>query len=197
MKTFRSLFVLAVWGAACVSAQKHEIGLTLGRIAPNDRTSQLRAEGGVALQANYGGRITDGECAALYGEVHFLANPLRHVSGAGFIARDFSSLYVTPGLRLKFNPKGRFQPYGVIGGGYALYENSTFLSNGAANLGERHTHTWAADFGGGIDIPVWRFLTVRGEVRDFITGNPGYNVSVPGSQHNIVAGGGFLLRFGE
>ena len=52
-------------------------------------------------------------------------------------------------------------------------------------------------FGGAVDVPVWRWLGVRLEARDFYTGNPSFNAIVnSGGQHNVVLGGGFVLSFG-
>jgi hypothetical protein len=53
-------------------------------------------------------------------------------------------------------------------------------------------------FGGGLDVRGSRFVGARWEVRDFYPGNPAFNVPVTGSGlHNIVAGGGLVLRFGS
>ena len=51
-------------------------------------------------------------------------------------------------------------------------------------------------YGGGVDIPVWRFIAFRGEARDFYTGNAAYNASLSSGQNNVVISGGFVLRFG-
>lgn len=91
-----------------VAAQKHEIGLTLGRInGPSRTTAAGPAEigSGIALQANYGYRLWLSKKVALSGEVHFLANGLREItSPAAVVTRDVAILYVTPGLRVKFMP---------------------------------------------------------------------------------------------
>ena len=45
---------------------------------------------------------------------------------------------------------------------------------------------------------LWRWIGLRGEIRDFYSGTPAYNISGTGAeQHNIVAGGGFVLKWGE
>ena len=52
------------------------------------------------------------------------------------------------------------------------------------------------DFGGGLDYKVFRFLGLRGEVRDFLSGNPNLNVALSSStQHNVVASGGISVWF--
>jgi hypothetical protein len=45
---------------------------------------------------------------------------------------------------------------------------------------------------------LWRWIGARGEIRDFYTGSPAYNLpGITGGQHNVVAGGGFVLKWGE
>jgi hypothetical protein len=64
---------------------QHELGLTLGGLFPQDRgtaPNTVRLKGGTPLQANYGYRILRGSTAALYAEVHFLANE-QPLAGSG------------------------------------------------------------------------------------------------------------------
>ena len=190
--------LMAVPGAL---AQRHEIGLILGAISGVDRNTssgQLGLGTGVALQANYGYRILGSRNAALYAEVHFLANPLRDITSAdGRASRDIATLFVLPGLRVKFLPVRSFSPYVAVGGGYAIYEQSLMQIDGNPNPAPRNTHRAALAFGGGADFPVWRFVGGRVEIRDFYTGNPSFNIPVSGGgQHNLVAGGGIVLRLG-
>ena len=179
-----------------LAAQQHEIGLTLGGLASQDR-SGLSLSSGLALQANYGYRLLEAKAFAVYGEVHMLANAQRLIRSPNPSAtRDVATLFVTPGVRLKFNPKGRVSPYGVVGGGYALYEQSTTVLSGALNPAPRFIHRGAFDYGAGADFRGWRWIGLRAEVRDFYTGSPVYNLSgLRGGQHNVVIGGGLVLRF--
>lgn len=197
----RLLLLVSITGALVTPscAQRHEIGLTLGRVLSSEQSTPggfLDLKSGAALQANYGVRIGASGAAALFGEVHFLSSPLRDVasiqSGA---TRDFATLYIAPGVRVKFAPEGRFSPYLTIGGGYALYEQSTMTIGGQPNSAPRHIHRGLLQFGGGVDVGVLRWFGLRFEVRDFYTGKPALNVSTPGGLHNVVAGGGFVLRF--
>ncbi|MBM3796623.1 MAG: hypothetical protein FJW31_21780 [Acidobacteria bacterium] len=57
----------------------------------------------------------------------------------------------------------------------------------------RTNSTGAFAFGGGVDVRVWRWIRLRFEARDFLTGRPAYNVSVPGRQHNVVISAGFVI----
>ena len=204
MNSFQVLRI-AVCGAGLLctaSAQQHELGLTLGGILSQQRAAPLAKidlGSGLALQANYGYRVLQRRSAALYLETHFLANGLRDIRSANSRAtRDVATIFVTPGLRIKFLPNRPISPYVAAGGGYALYEQSLSTIGGLANSAPRFTHRGAFDFGGGVDARLWRFVSVRAEIRDFYTGNPSFNAALSNSgQHNVVAGGGFVLRFGR
>jgi hypothetical protein len=194
--------VLALALASSAFAQKHELGLTLGRNLPADRPyagGALQVEAGTAFQANYAIRLVEGGSASLYFETHFLASPLREVRAAAPGAiRDFASLYVTPGLRVKFAPQSRISPWVAAGGGWALYEHSVLDQSGRPAAAPRRVSHGAFQFGGGVDAPMGKFVSLRAEVRDFYTGSPSYSVSgLTGGQHNATAGGGIVLSFGR
>ncbi len=181
------------------AARKNELAFGLGGIPSLSRSdaSSLDAGSGIALQVNYGRRFLGGRNAALYGEINFLASPTREVSSSIRTAtHDFASLYLTPGIRLKFLPTSRISPYTVAGGGYADYEQSTTRIDGQANTVPRQLARGVFDFGAGVDVRIWRFVALRGEARDFFTGSPAYNIrAISGGQHNVVTTGGFVLRW--
>jgi hypothetical protein len=185
-----------------VFGEKQELGLTLGGLFPRDRgiaPNAIRLGGGVALQANYGFRLWEGSKAALYGEVHFLANQQQVVTSTNTAAtQNIASVYIIPGIRLKFNPKGAFSPYLAVGGGLADYEQSTTRIDGTSNQAPRQLRRGVFDYGAGGDVKFWRWLGLRGEIRDFYAGSPAYNLpGLGGGQHNVVAGGGFVIKWGD
>jgi hypothetical protein len=200
-----SIRLLAPFGClflavSALRAENNELGLTLGRIEGADRSAggtAIRIGAGTALQANYGRTVWTGDRVALQVEVHFLANPLREVESADrSITRDFATLYVTPGLRVKLLPAKRVSPWFSAGAGYALYEHSTTRLDGTPNAAPRLLHRGTLQFGGGADIRAWKWFGFRAEFRDFYSGNPEFNRRLEGSgQHNIVAGGGLLFTF--
>jgi hypothetical protein len=188
--------------ALTATAQKHDIGLTLGRIGGPVRTSpagELSLDSGIALQANYGYRFLLRRSFALFAEVHFLANGQREIRSQNLSAtRDVATAYVAPGLRIKLTLSSRISPYLAAGGGYALYEQSHFRIDEQPNPAPRFTHRGAVMFGGGVDVRLLRWLGFRFEARDFYTGNPSFNAVVNSSGlHNTVVSGGFVLSFGE
>lgn len=178
---------------------QHELGLTLGRISGPTRTSPagaLNLDSGIALQANYGYGFWSNRRVSLSAEVHFLANGQREVRSVNPAAtRDVATLYVTPGVRVKFAPVSRLSPWVSGGAGYALYEQSFFRIDGVANAAPRFTHRGAIVFGGGVDFPLWHWIGGRAEIHNFYSGNPSLNAVLrSGGQHNVVIGGGILLR---
>jgi opacity protein-like surface antigen len=181
--------------------QTHEIGLTLGGLFPQDRETipdRVRLNGGTAWQGNYGHQLIDG-ALKLYGEVHFLGNFQRRVESTnGASTRDVATIYLTPGVRLKFLPTRSVTPYVAAGVGVAFYQQSLLQMNGQPNPASRDIHRSAFDFGAGVDTGLWRWIGLRGEIRDFYSGSPAYNLpDLPAWQHNVVAGGGFVLKWGN
>jgi len=200
----KTTFALLLLPAAFCLAQenavpRNELAFGLGGTPALSRSDSpsLDAGSGVAFQVNYGRRFLDRSKVAVYGEINFVASPLREVStAAGTATHDFASLYVTPGIRVKFRPAARISPYAVVGGGYADYEQSLTRIDGRPNEAPRQLARGVFDFGAGVDVHVWRFVAVRGEARDFYTGSPNYNIqSISGGQHNVVATGAFVLRW--
>ncbi len=195
------LIVLAA-GAGSAFAQANEVGLLLGGVVTPKRdlqtgTAQAQISTGLTFIATYGRRIVDGDKAALIGEVVFTATPLNEIKSANLtLPRDYSSLFFTPGLKLKFFPRSVLSPYIAAGAGYARFTGSELRLNGQANPGRQSVSTGAFNYGGGIEVRVFKYLALRGEVRDFITGNPSFNAPVSGGiQHNILPAGGFVVRF--
>ena len=150
------------------------MGLTLEDLLNATRCGQPskpELDSGTALQAYYGYRLVERSNYALYGEVHFLANPQRKVA----------TIFLTPGLRVKLFPRKAVAPYFAVCAGDAA---SRELSRGGF------------DFGGGVDVGFWRFIGLRAEIHDFYSGSPAYNpAAFRGGQHNVVADGGLVLRF--
>lgn len=197
-----ALIVVTLLNALEAPAQQHEVGLMLGRASAQSKgapAGTLDIGGGTALQANYGYRFVRMSKAEVWGEAHFLSTPLQQIDSINrTTTRDYASLYVIPGIRVKFAPGARVSPYAAIGGGYALFEQSLEQIDGSPNPAPRFTHRGALAFGGGLDVRIWRFLSARWEVRDFYSGNPSFNTPVAGSGlHNLVVGGGIALRLGS
>src|SRR5258707_11222538 len=138
------------YGQEEVAHNKNELAFGLNGLPSLSRSDapSLNAGSGVGLQVNYGRRFLDRNRFALYGEINFLASPIREVSSSVTSAtQNFASLYVTPGVRLKVLPKARISPYFAIGGGYGDYQQSTTEINGRPKPALRQLARGGFDFG--------------------------------------------------
>lgn len=197
-----SLALLLLLGSS-VHAQQNEIGLLIGRVEPSDRglTSSIPVDavlrGSVAYQISYASRLLDGGVAALYGEMVIAGAPNSRIRASNLLVPDtYSSLFFTPGLRLKLLPGAGLSPFLVGGVGLGRYAGSEAGSMGQPISGSRSNLTWAFSYGGGLDLGLLGPLGLRVEVRDFLTGNPTFGPEfVHDRQHNIFFGGGVVVRW--
>jgi hypothetical protein len=182
VRSFGLLFLLLLVVPFPILAQKNEITMSLGGTPSQSRGFQsptagtARTSADISLGANYGHRFLEAGAAALYGEIEFVALPNRGLTAAtATVPQNYASLYGAPGLRLKVLPRARLSPWVAVGGGYALYEQSAKLSNGQNTTNKflspnKFLSRGAFDFGGGLEYKQFRFLGLRGEVRDFCQG---------------------------
>lgn len=173
----------------------------MGRVGPDERAAEpvpLRLKGGRFLEAVYGVRLAKPGRISIALEAGVASSPLRELENRiASSTRDFASLYVTPALRVKLSPGGRVSPWISAGGGVTLYEQSRERFDGRPNEAERLIRSGHLMLGGGMDFRVSRWLAIRGELRDFYSGNPIFNVPVRGRQHNVTVSAGIVLRAGD
>jgi hypothetical protein len=191
-------------------AQNNEIGLLLGgMITPRPSTlnqggsvpATLSINSGLAFQAIYTHFYGGNNWARPGLEVAFIASPLQDViSASPSASRNYASIFITPGIHVRFVPKSALSPWASVGGGYARFTESTTLRSGQPNPFQPGVNKGALQYGGGVDFKTSLHLLIpivlRAEVRDFYTGQPRLNVQRSGSgQHNVVVSGGIVLRF--
>ncbi len=181
------------------SAQAHELSLTVGGDFPVGTTFNLNP--GFAIEGAYAGRLFSVPLVSLYWELPVAYAPKNSgnfLSTAGIEQRNYSSLFVAPGLRLKIAPGFPISPYLAAGVGVAHFNLAA-----TANSPQQSSNTTVVDFGGGLDMKILPFISLRGEVRDYYSGNPQNNFgtgipgigSIAGRQHNILPTVGLVLRF--
>ncbi|HET9365797.1 MAG TPA: hypothetical protein VFP71_12375 [Candidatus Angelobacter sp.] len=137
-------------------------------------------------------RMLNAHVAALRLELPVAAIPSQPLGLAGF-ADHISSLFITPGFKVSVLPGAPISPWASVGGGWAHYSTPGNISE---NKG-------ALEYGGGLDFNTrLPLLGFRAEVRDFVTGDPARLIAGPGTtttqglhHHNVLVGGGIVLRF--
>jgi hypothetical protein len=202
MRTYSLLLVTLITALLLpvfASAQAHELSLTVGGDFPAGTTFNINP--GFAIEGAYAGRLLSVPLVSLYWELpvaYAAKNTGSFLSTSGVEQRNYSSLFVAPGLRLKIAPGFPISPYLAAGVGVAHFNLAA-----TANTPQQSTNTSVVDFGGGLDMKILPFISLRGEVRDYYSGNPQNNFgtgipglgTIAGRQHNILPTVGLVLRF--
>jgi Outer membrane protein beta-barrel domain len=183
------LFCLVLLSATAFAQSAEIAGLVGGHfpISPSVNVST-----GFAVQGNLAGRIAGVPFVGVYIEVPVIAT-FGIDAGSACVTNavcKYNSLWITPGLKLKLAPSLPLSPYFVLGGGFVRFR--TTQSNGSTN-----TDTNAVfDVGGGLDMKIAPFVSLRGELRDMYAGRPRLTLaSIAGRQHNLLVEGGLVFRF--
>jgi hypothetical protein len=161
---------------------------------PNTSTVQTGNSGFLAGAVAY--RLANFKLVSLHAELSIAGVPSSNVTIAlsPALTEKFSSVFITPSLKVKLAPGAALSPFASIGGGWARYDNGADTHNKAA-----------LQVGGGLDIKTkLPFLGFRVEARDFITGQPDFGLvfattsgagsAVNGERHNLLAGGGIVVK---
>lgn len=183
-------------------AQENEIAVLVGGIKTGDKGLQTTQviktafNGATAYEAAYAHRLIDGTLASLHGELVIAGAPSTGIkSTALLLPKNYSSLFFTPGLKLKLFPGG-LSPFVAAGVGLGRYKASDTALNGLSTTGDKTDTSWVFNYGGGVDVRLIGPVGVRGEIRDFITGTPKFNMPFfEKRQHNVFAAAGIVLNF--
>ncbi len=200
---FKMTAVLLWTYAAPLLAQKNEVGLLAG----SDFTPSVSVTGNVPVQFSpslaftieYDHRFLSTHFGSLSGGIDFSASPLDVKTNGGptNATSQYAYIFLTPHVRWKLPEIKGVVPWFSAGGGFADFDEAK-LRNSLPNPNSG-TKTAAGEISGGVDIPtkihIKLPLVLRGEVRDYISGTPNYNVPTGTKQNNVVVSGGFVLRF--
>jgi hypothetical protein len=200
---FLTLFLSPV----LLRAQKNELAVTFGIAAspngqgpavcgeailcpPSNATTSRVIGPGFSWQANFARQVVDFKAAALYVELPVSGAIARSTPAQVPVSVQFSSIIFTPSAQIRFLPRASISPFASVGGGVADFRNSVGGSSAA---------TGVLQVGGGADFKTpLRRMSVRAEVRDFISGRPG-NDAFAGftSSHiqTVFVGAGVVLKF--
>jgi hypothetical protein len=210
MKRFSILIAIL-----CVStfsfAQKADVALVVGGSFVSDTKETfltpsttlfdtVKTDHHLFLEGALGVRLLNAHVASLSLEVPvagITSQKITLASTPSTVIDNLSTLFITPGLRLKLLPISPISPWVSVGGGWARY---------SLDASAIKTNKAAIQYGGGLDFKTGLpLLGFRVEVRDFVTGDPNFGIvsALTGNNsvqsglhhHNILAGGGIVLRF--
>jgi hypothetical protein len=170
-------------------AQRNDVALTGGGFAAVSNPLSLGLAW--ALEGTYAHEIKSLSIASLSAEVPIAGSfhsPIPTLSGLTPTS-GYSSLFITPGVRLRLAPHFPISPYLAAGIGYGRF-NQTLFTGGTASNGSA-----AFDIGGGLDVKILPFISLRGELRDFNSGGLGLSTLAFGRQNNLFVTFGVAVKF--
>lgn len=193
--------------SAAAQDEKNEIGGTIGRTFISDQGIKLAIHDpiihsgkGLTFEGFYAHRFFVTPIYAISGEVPVAYD--RDVdlnaggTGSAVVPTDYKSLFVTPAARVNLFPTTAVSPWVSIGAGFGHFTEGSTLDFGGSNPGKSKTN-FVFQAGLGLDVRVWKRWSVRGQVRDFWSGEPDFPLAPTGKtrQHNFYVSGGAFWRF--
>jgi hypothetical protein len=209
MRNFFAAAILLIAASALASGQetKNEIAVTVGRMFISDQgvpntnffDNTVHSGKGLSYEGDYARKLRNYNWGTLSVEVPVVVNPDEDLNyGLNQVPKEYSSIFVTPAVRVNFLQDFVFSPWLSFGGGLAHYTASKDLVFFGTNPGHRVDNSGAIEAGIGFDVKIPRvyIFRFRFEARDFWTGEPPINVDTGHTrQHNYFVAGGAVFRF--
>jgi len=194
------LAVLAMATMLAVSAVgqdgKNEVGGLLGRTFISDQGIQnatyfdpiIHSGKGLTFQGEYARRFWVTPIYSVSAEALFVYNWDVDLNageyGHSVVPSDMKKLFITPGARVNLFPTTAVSPWVSFGAGFGHISQNDQLIYGGTNPGKSTTSA-VIEAGFGLDVKVWRKLSIRGEVRDFWAGQPDFPLAPTGNTASI------------
>jgi hypothetical protein len=196
--------VALVSNPATAQEEKNQLAGIVARFISNEGINGatfsnpfVRFGNGLTFEVNYSRYLITSPLFALSGEVPVVFNFDEDVnSGANVVPSECSSYFITPAARVNLFPATAVSPWVSFGGGCGHFSESSSLIFGGTNPGKSKT-TGVLQAGFGLDVRIWRRISIRGDVRDFWSGEPDFPLAPTGKtrQHNFFVGGGAIWHF--
>jgi len=203
------LSVATIFAVSAVAQdERNEVGGVIGRTFISDQ--------GIQNATYFDPIIHSGKGLTFGGEYarRFLVTPIYSVSFEGLVVyntdldlnageyghsvvpSDLKKLFITPAARLNLFPTTAVSPWVSFGAGFGHISQNDQLIYGGTNPGKSTTSA-VIQAGVGLDVRVWRKLSIRFEARDFWAGQPDFPLAPTGQtrQHNYFVAGGAFWRF--
>ncbi len=180
------------------AAQSADVALVAGAKftpSPSSTSGTITANSAFAIEGSFAFQIKGFSLVSLQVEVPVMAAPNSTIKSSNlFASKSYNSLYVTPGLRLRFASGSSVSPWVAVGGGIARFNPSTITQVGGANPATTSIKG-VGEAGGGIDFKAVGPLILRAEVREYFSGAPNLNIPNLSLHNNVFAGIGLVARF--
>jgi hypothetical protein len=201
------LFIAVFLASAAAQDEKNEIGGAIGRVFISDQGIQapipnptIHSGKGLTFEGEYARRIFVTPVFGISAEAVVAYNKGVKLNAGEYlysvVPEGYKELFVTPAARVNLFPTTAVSPWVSIGGGITHFTQNSQLLFGGTNPG-KNTTSGTLEAGVGLDVRVWKRLSMRGGMRDFWSGVPDYPLAPTGKtrQHNYFVFGGLFWRF--
>ncbi len=202
------LCVVTMMASAVAQDEKNELGGSLGRTFISDQgikgatfpNSIISSGKGLTFGVEYARRFLETPVFSVSGEALLMVNHDEDINGGSYgnavVPPQYSQIFFTPAARANLFPTTAVSPWISLGVGFGHIGEAKTLIYGGANPGKSTTSA-VIEGGFGLDVKAWRKLSIRGEVRDFWSGEPDFPLAPTGKtrQHNYFVGLGAFWRF--
>lgn len=174
-RTIITVTVLSLMIIVCpVAAQANDISILAGAYTPSfnigTQPSPISVSTGASVQLGYAHRLLPIKGANLDLDVPLTITTQHDGStGWGLSASNQTNIFFTPGIRYRLESQTRISPFLVFGGGVGSFGNVEARVGSGLSLRAERIVSPVLDFGGGADFRITQLLSLRGEVRDFIS----------------------------
>jgi hypothetical protein len=190
---------------ACAQDEKNQIAGMIGRTFVSDQGIQcggcinpfIRSGKGLSLEGDYSRWLLGNPLFSISGEIPVVYNFDQDLnSGVNVVPTGYSTFFVTPAARLNLFPSTAISPWVSLGGGMGRFGENQNLLYGGKNPGKSN-FTGVLQGGIGLDVRIWRRFSLRGEARDFWSGEPSFPLATGEKtrQHNFFVGAGVVWRY--
>jgi Outer membrane protein beta-barrel domain len=191
---------------AAAQYEKNELAGLFGRTIISDQgitgatyfDPLIRSGKGTSFEIDYAHRFLTTPVFAISGELPLMFNLDEDLNaGEGVVPIDYKQYFITPAVRANLFPTTAVSPWISFGGGFAHFsENKNLIYDAGANPGQSKTSA-AIQGGIGLDVRIWHEISLRGEARDFWSGEPDFPLAPTGKtrQHNYFVGVGVVWHF--
>jgi len=198
MKTVLLLSITAT--AALAQVQNMDFSFLFGGATSNESVALtsggpvISGSAGFTTLLAYGYQVVSAKAGSLYLEVPqtFVFYSQGTVQGSTVSSIDRDNTYFTPGVRFKIPTGTRVSFYGAAGVGIAIFGEKDTVVDGQVIATNASVVHFAGDVGGGIDLRISRWFSLKAEVRDFISAR-GYGGTTGHNHPVFIAGFAFHL----
>ena len=176
MNTVKMSILISAMSCSTALAQNSDVGFLMGAAAPTKEivgSSNVRVTTalGTSGQINYAWQVKSTRAGDLYVETPLVIIGHNNVNITSTVGEfNNSAILLAPGLRFKVSVHSRVSLYVAGGAGAGWIKNTeTRFESGDVIRVSRGRTAGVVGFGGGMDFRLTRFVSLRGEARDFFT----------------------------